>query len=70
METQPAPTRARPATRDTVASSPASTASRRSGPNGLLTDRTKAHAGVAPASGCSGTRASSGGVVVLDQQQV
>ena len=55
----PAPRRSRPSTRAMLASSPATTATRRSGPYGLETERMKAHVAPAPASGASGTSASS-----------
>ena len=70
METQPAPIRIRPTTRATVASSPASTASRRSGPYGLDADRTNAQAAVAPAEAVQRYVGQLGGVVVLDEQHV
>ena len=43
--TQPGPSRCRPRTRSTVTASPVSTASRRSGPYALATERTKAQCG-------------------------
>ena len=64
------PSRCRPSTRAIVSASPASTARRRSGPYGLLTDRTKAQLGTAPASGDRSTIGQLGGVVVLDHQDV
>ncbi len=53
--TQPGPSRNRPCTRSTVRWSPASTATRRSGPYALDAERTNAQWAVRPARVCSGT---------------
>ncbi len=49
----------RPSTRAIVASSPATTATRKSGPYGFETDRTNAHVEPAPPRGAKGTSANS-----------
>ena len=53
-----------------MVSSPASTASRRSGPYGLDTDRRKAQVGVAPAIACSGAAGQFRRVVILDNKNL
>ena len=57
VDTHPAPIRIRPSTRARVSGSPATTASRRSGPYGLEADRMNAQCRVVPTSGVSGTPA-------------
>ena len=59
--TQPGPQCWRPCTRATVVSSPASTATRRSGPSALETERVAAQRPPAAASVCSGRRRSARG---------
>jgi hypothetical protein len=59
VDTQPLPMRIRPTTRAMVVSSPASSEIRRSGPNGLDAERTKAQLPVTGPRQFSGTSASS-----------